>query len=164
MRASFLIALVVAAYAPAASACSIDALKKIAADHLDRLPSGAQHDFVDPDEPQTGGTWQVFEGESGTPHSVVVAWLGESGQTKFKFSFLNRRDFVITEMRIDYDEILARNGRFKVRAPRYYFFCDGELQDSAEITTEMRDRANHEKKRLFESTGLLKQEIDRVPK
>jgi len=159
-----LIALVAAMHIPPAFGCSVDTLKKVSQDMLDHLPSGIQHEFVNEKWSAEGGDWQMFEGESGTPHSIVVTLMGESGQSKIRISFLNRRDFVITHTSIDYAERITaenRSGNFKVQTPLSYFFCDGELQGP--VNAETAEAANRWKKWFFEEAEMLKPEIQRVP-
>jgi len=169
MRAMFFVALAAALQVHSASACSIDELKKIASDPLDRLPSGIMHEpDVNNGEGDVGGMWQMFEGENGTPHSIVLTYLRETGQLKVRMSFLNRRDFVVVATDIRYDEpTFAPNRKegFKVNPPQYYFFCDNQLvlppgvSDAAKMT----ESANIWKKDIAESAGLLKQEFERIP-
>lgn len=123
-----LIALVAGMYTSSALACSIDALKKIADEPLESLPSSREHEFA-PDDPPTespGGSWQVFERENGTPHSILLVIRNEYGQDKIRLSFSNRRDYVITETAIWYldriQEEGERTGEYQIGKPHWYFF------------------------------------------
>src|SRR5688572_12634988 len=112
MRTMAVIALVAGMHTSSALACSIDALKKIADRPLERLPSSREREFA-PDDPPTespGGTWQVFEREDGTPHSILLVIRNELGQDKIRLSFSNRRDYVITVTPIGYLDRLQNEG------------------------------------------------------
>jgi len=169
MRTISFIALAAALHVPPVFACSVDELKKVAEDQLDRLPSSMVHEpEARNGESNASAMWQMFEGQSGTPHSFVFTYFGHIGQTKVRLSFLNRRDFVIVETKIGYAEPVTaenRSGKFKVEAPQFYFFCDGRLKlppgtpDAAEIT----EKTNAWRKELTEGAGLLKQEFARIP-
>ncbi len=149
-------------------ACPIEELRKIADDHLDRLPSNLEREFGEKGEGQDGGAFQMFEGEGGTPHSLVLTFLGETGQTKVRLSYLNRRDVVVVETEINYDypDIEGnRSERFKVNSPRYSFFCDDEWQFSTGTSNipETAERATHWKNYIAKSTGDMRLEFERIP-
>lgn len=170
MKIGFLGALAAAMCASSALGCPIAELKKVADDHLDRLPASAEHEPEGNAEAPDGGggAWQMFQGENGKPHSIVFTYLGESGQMKVRMSFLNRRDFVAVETEIDYEQPVFgpdATGRFKIKPLQYYFFCDGQLQLPAGTpdAAKIEERASYWKKRITESTGLLKQEFERIP-
>lgn len=168
IRTVSLLALITAMHVSSAFGCSIDALKKIAEDHLDRLPASAEHEFVNHDWSSEGGSWQMFGGESGTPHSIVMKLLGETGQRRLRTSFLNRKDFVIVDTDIDYAGNIADKdwkGDFKVKPPQYYFFCDAKLQiqSNAANSSKFVEEANNWKKLIFEEADMLKSALERIP-
>ncbi len=110
----------------------------------------------------------MIEGESGTPHSIVVTFMGETGQRRIRTSFLSRRDFVIIDTDIDYEGNIADKdwkGNFKVKPPHYYFFCDGKPQipSNAASATKFMEEANNWKKFIFEEAEMLKPELERIP-
>jgi hypothetical protein len=166
MRMSLFVVLVAAVPVSSAFGCSIDALQKLSETHLERLPSGVEHD-LESVRTTEGAHWQTFERENATPHSIVATLFGETGQAIIQISFMNRKDFVIVETQIHYAEpIVAQNrsGRFTVDPPIYSFFCDGTLQEpSGALSSQARNEANRSKAIFFEATGFLKQELERIP-
>jgi len=168
MKALPFLALAAAMYISPASSCSIDELKKVAAEHLEILPSDEKHSFVRPDWSTEGGSWQMFEGGNGTPHSIVVTFMGETGRTKVRISFLNRGDFVISATSIEYAEWITdpnRTGKFKIEPTKHYFFCDSTplIPPGTENPSEVLKEANRWKTLFFEEADMLKAEIQRVP-
>ncbi len=172
MKAIPLIALASAVYASPAFGCSIDMLKKLAEEHLERFPSNAEREFAPPADPRqqdsAGGSWQVFERESGTPHSIVVTDRNELGRQIIRISFLNRRDFVIIETPMLYADRVQtreeRTGKFLIGSSESYFFCGGEpevplgVPEREQILSKARDL----QKSIFEDDEL-KQDLARLP-
>jgi hypothetical protein len=172
MRATVFIALMALMQVSSALGCSIDEMKKLADDHLERLPSSPARAFADPDPstPSEGGgvSWQIFERASGVPHSIVTEIRHELGQDKIRISFLSRRDFVISETKILYAERVMekeeRTAKYLTGPPNHYFFCDEKLQIPAGMADpgEITRRALYWKEWIFKADEL-KPELQRIP-
>lgn len=154
----------------AAHACSVEELRKLADEPLDRLPYSSDHDIDSWKFSTEGGSWKMFERESATPHSIVITYLGEFGQVKDRISFLNRHDFVGVTTEIDYTApIYDKNwsGKFKVKPSEYVYFCGDKVvfppDLSAEKQVQMAADAQKFKHHIFEELTMLKPELDRVP-
>lgn len=174
MRTISFITLVAVMHASSALGCSIDMLKKAAEEHLEGLPSGPEREFA-PSPPGEreggGGSWQVFEDESGAPHSIVVTIRHELGQDRVRISFIKRGDFVIVsrgfyyahsvrateEERPERKYIMGSSGR--------YFFCDYKPQTLADAPDDLMrlSEAIYWQDQLFANESELKQDIQRVP-
>lgn len=98
MRGISLIILAAAMQMRPALACSFDDLKKVADERLEYLSSLPVQKFPKDPAPDTDAgldTWQVFEGEKGTPHSFVIMSYDSAGFGTVRASFVNRHDYVI---------------------------------------------------------------------
>jgi hypothetical protein len=172
MKALSLIALAIVVYTPSAFGCSVDTLKKIAEEHLERFPSAPERQFAPPTNPReldgAGGSWQVFERESGVPHSIVVKQRQELGQDIIRVSFLNRHDFIITRTSVLYADSVQtkeeRTGKYLIGAATHYFFCEGKPVVPADTKNpdNVIDAAGALQKSIFED-GELKADLARVP-
>jgi hypothetical protein len=125
---------------------------------------------IGPGRTSEGGSWQVFNRENATAHSVVVTAMGEFGQTKHRVSFLSRRDFVIVETEIDYFEHVAdpnRTDRFKIQPSQYFFFCDNKVQtgDNLPPAEQMKIASDAYKAKdfLFDEIGVMKPILEKLP-
>jgi hypothetical protein len=154
----------------AACACSVEELRKLLDDHLERLPGGREHEVGSWKFSAEGGSWQMFERENATPHSIVITYMGETGQAKERISFLNRHDFAIAKTQIDYAQPMYDPkwaGDFKVEPSQLFFFCENKpvapadlnAAEEAMLTSEAEKIRHH----IFDDLTMLKVVLDRVP-
>lgn len=170
MRSLLFIALLASLPASAAFGCSIDQLKVIAEDHLERFPSGSEREFAVARGEYFeggGGSWQVFERESGVPHSIVIEMRNQLGKNKLRISFLNRKDFVITEVSILYaDRVMEkddRTGKYIIGSPSTYYFCDGQQQMPADEADGKTASNGNYWKDWLEKAHDFKPDLQRIP-
>ena len=172
MKAISLVSLVAVAYAPSDFGCSVDTLRTISEEHLERFPSNPEREFAPPTNPRElegpGGSWQVFERENGVPHSIVVKQMHELGQDIIRVSFLNRNDFVITKTPVLYAESVQtkeeRTGKYLIGTVTHYFFCEGNPVVPADTKNpdNFIDAARDLQKWIFQDSDL-KPDLARVP-
>jgi len=174
MRVMSLIVLAAAMQMQPVWACSFDDLKKVADERLEYLRPNSGQAFPEETGNTTDGhwdTWQVFEGEQGTPHTLVVTGGNLYALEVVRVSFVNRHDYaVLTSHSMDgerFDEEITQGKRYLFGGRSVTYYCGDKLQVPPQGTvppvgTKFDTDGDSSRDDIF-NHDALKPQIARVP-
>jgi hypothetical protein len=182
MKAAFLSFAALLVATPASADCPIDNLRKAASDML----TSKERTKLGGAEPRSteGGEFIIYfdaaddwtlrdkreniDKDSGSVvYAIRSTVFGEMGQSLYRITFLNKDDFAIRAIAMEYEDPIAANRGTEILNAKTtdYFFCDGALQMPANLqgaSTDDYAKAAESARTFFFETPELAPYIKRV--